>query len=597
MAGNYLPPLRDMQFVLHELLDMEGVLAQACSDKAIDRETADQVLDGAGRFCAEVLAPLNPVGDQHGCEYNAGNVKTAPGFREAFGRYASDGWSGLVCDVEDGGQGLPQIMGTAVSEMLAASNSAWSLYPKLSEGAYRCIRANGSDWQKTTFLQPLATGEWTGTMCLTEPHCGTDLGLLRTRAVPNEDGSFAITGTKIFISSGEHDLAPNIIHLVLARLPDAPAGVRGISLFIVPKFLLDEQGKPAGRNGVQCGSLERKMGIHGNATCVMNFEAATGYLIGEAGKGLPAMFVMMNGARLGTGTQALGLSETAYQRALRYSQERLQSRSPASPAGSTGPDPILSLPDVRRMLLTQRALVEGGRAFAYWLALQLDIHHHSDDAQLSRDAEGMLALLTPVAKAFLSDNGVDVTSLGMQVHGGAGFITETGAEQLLRDARILPIYEGTNGVQANDLVGRKVLADGGAQIRKLLTLVRETANECLARECIAESKVDDMGRAIAELCDDVEAATQFILDSARIDPCQPGASSAAYLRLIGHLMFSHFWAQAALVASKRATDSFYAGKLAAAQFYFASLLPETRALLPKIRLESSAVMNPLAFAA
>jgi len=598
MSGNYVPPLRDMQFVMHELLDMEGVLARTCSEKAIDRETADQVLDGAGRFCAEVLAPLNPIGDLHGCQFDAGNVKTAPGFREAYSRYATDGWSGLVCDVDDGGQGLPQIVGTAVSEMLASSNSAWSLYPKLSEGAYRCIRANGSAWQKATFLSPLATGEWTGTMCLTEPHCGTDLGLLRTRAVPNDDGSFAITGTKIFISSGEHDLASNIVHLVLARLPDAAPGVRGISLFIVPKFLLDPDGKPATRNGVQCGSLERKMGIHGNATCVMNFEAATGYLIGEPGKGLPAMFVMMNGARLGTGTQAMGLSETAYQRALRYSQERLQSRAPMSPAGSTGPDPIILLPDVRRMLLTQRALVEGGRAFAYWLALQIDIHHNSLDAQVAQEAEGLLALLTPVAKAFLTDNGVEVTSLGMQVHGGAGFITETGAEQLLRDARILPIYEGTNGVQANDLVSRKVLADGARVLRKLLAIVRESAGQCLAHEeGTSDNAVGDMGRTLAQLCDDVEAETQFILDSARIDPCQPGTSSAAYLRLIGHLMFAHFWARTAIVASTKVSDSFYAGKLATAQFYFACLLPESRALLPRIRVESSAVMNPLAFAA
>lgn len=597
MSGNYLPPQRDMQFILHELLNVEAVLADACPEVAVDRGTIDQILENAGIFCAEVLAPLNGVGDAHGCVYLDGEVTTAPGFRGAYRQYARDGWSGLVCAPEDGGQGLPQVVGTAVSEMLASSNSAFSLYPKLSEGAYRCIRANAAEELKAIYLAPMAAGEWTGTMCLTESHCGTDLGLLRTRAEPRDDGSYVITGTKIFISSGEHDLAENIVHLVLARLPDAPAGVRGISLFIVPKFLPDPAGQPGVRNAVQCGSLEKKMGIHGNATCVMNFEGATGYLVGEANKGLPAMFVMMNGARLGTGTQAMGLSETAYQRALRYAQERLQSRAPGKTKhAERAADPIILLPDVRRMLLTQRALVEGGRAFAYWLALQIDILHHSVDTQVQKESAALLALLTPVAKAFLSDNGVEVTSLGMQVHGGAGFITETGAEQLLRDARILPIYEGTNGVQANDLLVRKVLADGGEAMNALLAMVRQTALDCEnTRGADGEPSIAEFGRALAVLAGDVEALTGTLIVLDQQDDCQAGSSSVDYLRIVGHLMFGYLWAKAALIAVRNSGDPFYDAKLVAARFYFSRLFPETALLVKRAQVSSATTMDSRAF--
>ncbi|WP_109478193.1 acyl-CoA dehydrogenase family protein [Paraburkholderia sp. C35] len=597
MSGIYVPPLRDMHFVLHELLEVEKVLGETCPEVAVDRDTINQILEGAGDLCEHVLAPLNSIGDAHGCSFNEGAVSTPPGFREAYRKYADGGWNGVICDVEDGGQGLPQVIGTAVFEMMAASNCAFSLYPKISEAAYECLRTSAPPELRKTYLKPLATGVWAGTMCLTEPHCGTDLGLLKARAVPKEDGSYAITGTKIFISSGEHDLTENIVHLVLARLPDAPNGTGGISLFVVPKFIPESDGKLGARNSVICGSIEKKMGIHGNSTCVMNFDRATGFLAGEPNRGLSAMFVMMNNARLGTGTQAMGISEVAYQRALNYSRERIQSRAPGR-RSSDGSGPIIELPDVRRMLLTQRALVEGGRAFAYWVALQIDQLHHSHDPDFQANLRGQLALLTPVVKAFLSNNGIDVTSSGIQIHGGAGYISETGAEQLLRDARILPIYEGTNGVQANDLLVRKVIGDGGSSMFALLDNLRSDLLELVNSE--PRDGADDccsrMVKPLVEVIEEVRILTAELVESAVSDVYQASASACDYLELAGLLLFGHLWLKSAIISGKKAGDPFYDAKLVTARFYFSHIFPKALTLVVKSKESSSITMDSRAFA-
>lgn len=474
--GLYTAPQRDMQFALYEVLDVETELGRRAGGAPMDRETLDQILEGADRLCHGVLAPLNASGDREGCRLEGHEVRTPAGFGQAYRAYTEGGWSGLCASEEHGGQALPTVASAIVGEMLGGSNISFALYPRLSEGAYRCIRANATPELQAVYGPKLASGEWTGTMCLTEAQAGTDLGLLRTKAVPDGDGAYRISGGKIFISSGEHDLAPNIVHMVLARLPDAPAGTRGISLFLVPKFLPDAEGRPGERNGVYCDAIEHKLGLHANATCVLRFEQARGYLVGEANKGLAAMFVMMNSARLGTGAQALGLTETALQKSLAYAAERLQSRAPGQERAVTRADPILLQPDVRRMLLTQQAWAQGARMFLYWLALQIDAEQHASDPAERDRAGGLLSLLTPVAKAFVSDNAVESVNLAMQVHGGSGYIVESGIEQTLRDVRILPIYEGTNGVQAHDLLARKVLADEGGRLGQLLTLARAQAD-------------------------------------------------------------------------------------------------------------------------
>ncbi|HVL56046.1 MAG TPA: acyl-CoA dehydrogenase family protein, partial [Burkholderiaceae bacterium] len=460
--ARYTPPLRDMQFVMHEVLEAPQCLQQLPRHAEVTRELIDQVLEEGGKFCAEVLFPLNRSGDEQGCRYEGdGVVKTPDGFREAWQQYASGGWPALAADPDFGGQGLPNLVAIAMQEMMNSANQAWTMYPGLTHGAYDCIHAHGTPEQRTTYLPKLVSGQWMATMCLTEPHCGTDLGMLRTRAEPQADGSYRLTGNKIFISSGEHDLTENIVHLVLARLPDAPAGTRGISLFIVPKFVPAGSGEQATlgeRNRIMCSRIEEKMGIHGNATCAMELDGATGWLVGEPNRGLQAMFVMMNAARIGVGMQSQGLMEVAYQNSLDYARERTQGRSLTGPKAPEQPaDPIIVHPDVRRMLLTQKAWVEGGRCFALWLALQSDLYDaHPDEAERER-AAGMLALLTPVVKAFLTDNGFASTNLALQVYGGHGYIREWGMEQYVRDARINMIYEGTNTIQSLDLLGRKVL--------------------------------------------------------------------------------------------------------------------------------------------
>ena len=587
--GQYTAPLRDMQFVLHELLGVEDHLKQMPQHAEIDADTINQVIGEAGKFCSEVIFPLNQSGDREGCTYHGDGVVTAPkGFKEAYQQYVEAGWPSLGCDPEYGGQGLPILINNALYEMLNSANQAWTMYPGLSHGAYEALHAHGTDELKQRYLPKLVSGVWTGTMCLTEPHCGTDLGILRTKAEPLADGSYAITGTKIFISAGEHDLAENIIHLVLARLPDAPGGTKGISLFVVPKFIPDASGNPGERNGVKCGSIEHKMGIHGNATCVINLDGAKGWMVGEPNKGLNAMFVMMNAARLGVGMQSLGLTEVAYQNSAAYAKERLQMRSLSGPKAPDKPaDPIIVHPDVRRMLLTQRAFAEGGRAFSYWIALQIDRElSHSDEAA-RKDAADLVALLTPIAKAFLSDNAFISTNEGMQVFGGHGYIAEWGMEQYVRDARINMIYEGTNTVQSLDLLGRKILGDMGAKMKKFGKLVQDFVEAEGTNEAMQE-----FVNPLADIGDKVQKLTMEIGMKAMANPDEVGAAAVPYLRVVGHLVFSYFWARMAKIALEKEAsgDTFYKVKLATARFYFAKLLPETASQIRMARAGGATLM-------
>ena len=587
--GQYTAPLRDMQFVLHELLDVEGHLKQMPQHAEIDADTINQVIEEAGKFCSEVIFPLNQSGDREGCTYHGDGVVSAPkGFKEAYQQYVEAGWPALGCDPEYGGQGLPILINNALYEMLNSANQAWTMYPGLSHGAYEALHAHGTDELKQRYLPKLVSGVWTGTMCLTEPHCGTDLGILRTKAEPLADGSYAITGTKIFISAGEHDLSENIIHLVLARLPDAPGGTKGISLFVVPKFIPDANGNPGERNTVACGAIEHKMGIHGNATCVINLDGARGWMVGEPNKGLNAMFVMMNAARLGVGMQSLGLTEVAYQNSAAYAKERLQMRSLSGPKAPDKPaDPIIVHPDVRRMLLTQRAFAEGGRAFSYWIALQIDRELSHSDESVRKDAADLVALLTPIAKAFLSDNAFISTNEGMQVFGGHGYIAEWGMEQYVRDARINMIYEGTNTVQSLDLLGRKILGDMGAKMKKFGKLVQDFVEAEGTNEAMQE-----FINPLADIGDKVQKLTMEIGMKAMANPDEVGAAAVPYLRVVGHLVFSYFWARMAKIALEKQNsgDTFYKVKLATARFYFAKLLPETASQIRMARAGGATLM-------
>ena len=573
----YIPPLRDMQFVLHELLGADAQYKEMPRHHEVSRELIDQVLEEGGKFCAEVLQPLNRSGDEEGCKLAADGVVTTPaGFREAWQQFTAAGWPALSCEPAFGGQGLPHTVQTAFQEMLNASNQAWTMYPGLTHGAYQALLAHGTTEQKALYLPKLVSGEWMGTMCLTEPHCGTDLGMLRSRAQPQADGSYRISGTKIFISSGEHDMSANIVHLVLARLPDAPAGTKGISLFIVPKFTPGPGGAPGERNAVKCSRLENKMGIHANATCEMQFDGATGWLVGEPNKGLNAMFVMMNGARLGVGMQSLGLMEAAYQSSAAYAKERIQARSLTGPKAPDQPaDPIIVHPDVRRMLLTQRAWVEGSRALAFWVALMIDQYEHHPDEDVRKDSIDLVTLLTPIVKAFNTDNGFQCAVLAQQVFGGSGYIRETGIEQYVRDARINMIYEGTNTIQSLDLLGRKVLGDNGAKLRKLGNLIKAFVEAEGTNEEMAE-----FVNPLADLAGRIEKLTMEIGMKAFQNQDEAGAAAVDYLRIVGHLVLSYLWARMAKVALAKAhADDFYRAKLSVARFYFAKLQPETAALI------------------
>jgi alkylation response protein AidB-like acyl-CoA dehydrogenase len=578
----YTPPLRDQQFVLHELLNAADKLKAMPRYKDIDAETLNQVIEAAGIFCAEVLQPINLSGDEEGCRYDPATheVKTPKGFKAAYDAFREAGWQGLAADQEYGGQALPHLLQIAFYEMQYSANQAWAMYPGLTIGACECLQAHGSKALKDLYLPKLVSGQWTGTMCLTEPHCGSDLGMLRTRAEPQSDGSYRLTGTKIFISSGEHDMAENIVHLVLARLPDAPQGTKGISLFVVPKFVPAGQGRDATRgprNGIHCGGIEDKMGIHGNSTCQMILEGATGWLVGEPNKGLNAMFVMMNGARLGVGTQGLGLTEVAYQNAVAYAKDRIQGRSLSGvKSPGTLADPIIHHPDVRRMLLTARAYAEAGRAFGYWVALMADQQLFAADEEDRRFGADMMALMTPIVKAFMTDNGFQCASQCMQVLGGHGYIRQAGMEQFVRDARINMIYEGTNTIQSLDLLGRKVLMDNGARLKKFGKLVQE-----FVEQHGTSPEMSEFVTPLADLGDKVTKLTMELGMKAFANQDEAGAAAVDYLRVVGHLVYAYFWAKMARIALDRVqadgdrVDPFYVSKLTVARFYFARLLPET----------------------
>jgi alkylation response protein AidB-like acyl-CoA dehydrogenase len=579
----YTPPLRDMQFVLHEVLGVTDELKALPAYADIDADTINAVLEEGGKFASEVLLPLNPIGDAEGCvlDKTTHEVKTATGFKDAYAKYVEGGWPALSCDPAFGGQGLPHIVNQCLFEMLNSSNQAWTMYPGLSHGAYECLHTHGTEEQKRLYLGKLTSGHWTGTMCLTEPQCGTDLGLLRTKAEPQADGSYKLTGNKIFISAGEHDMAENIIHLVLARLPEAPIGSKGISLFVVPKWKVKADGSLGERNTIYCGGLEHKMGIHGNATAQIVLEDAVGTLVGEPNKGLAAMFVMMNAARLGVGMQSLGLTEVAYQNAAAYAKDRLQMRSLSGAKAPDKPaDPIIVHPDVRKMLLTARAYAEGGRALAMFTTLLLDKELASTDETVRKDCADLVALLTPIVKAFFTDNAWIATSHCLQVFGGHGYIREWGMEQFVRDARINMIYEGTNTIQSLDLLGRKVLSDNGAKLKKFGKLVQEFVEE----EGVNE-EMQEFVNPLAELGEKVTKLTTEVGIKAFKDPDEVGAAAVDYLRVCGHLVYAYLWARMAKVALAKVSggDTFYVAKLATARFYFAKLLPETAGLIRTAR--------------
>ncbi|MET3515251.1 alkylation response protein AidB-like acyl-CoA dehydrogenase [Pseudacidovorax sp. 1753] len=589
----YTPPLRDMQFVLHEVFNVADEFKAMPAHAETDADTINAVLEEAGKFAAEVAFPLNIGGDTEGCTLDVKThaVTTPKGFKEAYAQYVEGGWPALSCDPQFGGQGLPHTVNQCVYEMLNSANQAWTMYPGLSHGAYEALVAHGTEEQKKTYLPKLVSGEWTGTMCLTEPHCGTDLGLLRTKAEPQADGSYRLTGNKIFISAGEHDMAENIVHLVLARLPDAPKGSKGISLFVVPKFKVNADGSLGERNPIFCTGLEHKMGIHGNATAQIALDGAVGSLVGEPNKGLAAMFVMMNAARLGVGNQSLGLTEVAFQNALAYAKDRIQMRSLSGvKAKDKDADPIIVHPDVRKMLLTAKAYAEGGRALQIFCTLLLDKAHHHPDEKVRKNSDELVALLTPIVKAFITDNGHISTNACMQVFGGHGFIKEWGMEQFVRDNRINMIYEGTNTVQSLDLLGRKVLGNNGATLKKFGKLIGQLVEEEGVNEKMAE-----FINPLAYLGDQMTKFTTEIGFKGFQNPDEVGAAAVDYLRVAGHLVFAYMFARMAQVALRKiaegSTDPFYTAKLQTARFYFAKLFPETATLMRTARSGSKALMD------
>jgi len=576
----YKAPLRDMRYVLYDLMAGDE-LSSLPGCEEFTRDLIDPILEEAAKVCEEVLQPLNRSGDEEGCHIDNGVVRTPKGFIEAYKLFREGGWTAIACDPAYGGQGLPAAVNVLVEEMICSSNLSFGMYPGLTHGAYVSLHGFGTEELKNTYLPKLVDGTWSGTMCLTEPHCGTDLGLLRTRAVPLDGGAYAVSGTKIFISAGEHDLTDNIVHLVLARLPDAPKGVKGISLFIVPKFLVNEDGSLGARNGVACGSIEHKMGIKASSTCVMNFDEAQGYLVGEPNRGMQAMFAMMNAERLSVGVQGLGLAEGAYQGSVAYARDRLQGRAlsgvkyPEKPA-----DPLMVHPDIRRMLLTQRAYVEGSRALAVWAAKSLDIaKRHPDAAERSR-AEDFIAVITPVIKALMTDLGFESANLGMQVFGGHGFIREHGMEQFVRDGRIAQIYEGANGIQALDLVGRKLPAHAGRYLRTVFHPISEFLESRKDRPELAEF-VGPLQKAFGRL----QQATLHVAQAGMARPDEAGAAASDYLRLFGLTVLAYLWARMAetsLPKLEPESAGFHRAKLGTARFYMERLLPQTSGLLQTI---------------
>ena len=582
---SYTAPVKDLQFVLHEVLKASASDISGYSELEPDFTAA--VLEEAGKICSDVLAPLNAVGDKEGCSLENGVVRVPTGFKEAFDQVREGGWTGLDMPEEYGGQNMPYVLGTAVGEMFSASNQAFTMYQGLTHGAASAILAHGTDAQKETFLPKMVSCEWTGTMNLTEPHCGTDLGLMRTKAEPQDDGSFKLSGQKIFISSGEHEMADNIIHLVLAKIPGGPDGIKGVSLFIVPKFIVNEDGSLGARNGVSCGALEEKMGIHGNSTCVMNYDEATGYLLGTEHKGMRAMFTMMNEASIGVGMQGVAQAEAAYQNAVVYAKDRLQGRDVTGVKNPDGPaDPLIVHPDVRRMLMDQKSFVEGARAFILWGSSLIDAAHRAND----KDADGLISLMTPVIKGFLTDVGYAMTVEAQQVYGGHGYIEEWGMSQFTRDARIAMIYEGANGVQALDLVGRKLAQDGGKHVMAFFEMIKSY--------CAEQKDVEGMEPFIEPLkkaSKDLQAAGMFFMQNGMKNPNAALAGSTDFMHMMGHVCLGLMWARMArasldALASSPADAAFYETKLATGRYYMARRLPATALHLARIESGADTVM-------
>ncbi|MBL0940223.1 MAG: acyl-CoA dehydrogenase C-terminal domain-containing protein [Gemmatimonadaceae bacterium] len=587
---SYRAPLDEIRYLLHDVHNIAQLAALPGFEDATP-EMIDEVLAGGAAFCEDVLFPLNQSGDAESVHFENGEVRTPSGFKEAYARYAADGWTGVAATSKYGGQGLPEMVRFVMEEMLCSANLSFSMYPGLSHGAYSALVSHGSDELKQRFLPKLIDGTWSGTMCLTEAHAGTDLGILTTRAEPAGDGAYRITGQKIFISAGEHDLTENIVHLVLAKLPDAPGGTKGISLFLVPKYLPTEEGALGKKNGVTCGSVEHKMGIKASATCVLNFDNAIGWMVGEAHKGMRAMFVMMNGARLAVGLQGLGLSEVAYQNALAYAKERLQGRALTGVKNPDGAaDPILVHPDVRKGLLRIKAFNEGMRSLAYWVGVRIDLEHRHPDAAVRQEAEDMVQLMTPVIKAFLTDKGFDNTNIALQTLGGHGYIKEYGVEQYVRDARIAQIYEGTNAVQALDLVGRKLPMEGGRLVRRFFELVKADVDAAAQDESLA-----DHAKALGGSLYQLQKATMLLAERGFANPDEAGAAATEYLHLMGYVAVGWQWLRMATVSTQalaagRGDARFHQAKLKTARFYFARLLPETATLLSVIQSGSSSIM-------
>lgn len=585
----YKAPVRDLTFILNEVLEIDRFTNQP-GFQDVSSELAQQILEEAGRFADEVIAPINNPGDKEGCHIDGSVVTTPKGWKEAYHQMVEAGWPSLMMDPEYGGQGMPSVIGSAVGQFTAGASAAFSMYPGLTAGAWAGIHANASDELKAKYLPKMTTGEWTGTMNLTEPQCGTDLGMVRTKAVPQADGSYKITGQKIWISAGEHDFADNIIHTVLARVEGAPAGIKGLSLFLVPKFLVNEDGSLGARNSVECAGLEHKMGIHGNATCVMAYDDATGWLIGEEGRGMNNMFVVMNEARLGTGLQGLAIGTAAYQAAVEFAKDRLQGRSLTGPKNPDGPaDPIIVHPDVRRMLLEARAFVEGGQAFILWTALQADLEKSEDEA-VAQKAKDYMGLLTPVLKAYLTDKGFHAASLAMQVHGGSGYTEHFPASQYLRDARITMIYEGTNGIQALDLVGRKLPGNGGRAIMSWFADI----DAYVAEHGDAGDAVKPFIEGLADTKKTLQEATMWLMQNGMANPDNAGAASTDYLNIFGLTALAYVWAQMAVAAQKQitagSTDPYYATKLQTGRYFVERILPDGAAHLKKLKTGADVLM-------
>ena len=585
---HYIAPTKDIQYVLNDVLDVKNSTIPGYAD--LDADFLSAILEEAGKITSQVLAPLNAVGDQEGCHFENGVIRTPAGFKNAFEQVKEGGWTGIDCDPEFGGQGLPYLVGTDVGEMFASSNMAFGMYQGLTHGAYSAIHAHGTEAQKQTYLPNMVSCDWTGTMNLTEPHCGTDLGLMRTNAEPQEDGTFKITGQKIFISAGDHDLSENVIHLVLAKIPGGPDGVKGISLFIVPKFMVNEDGSLGARNAVAVGKIEEKMGIHGNATCVMNYDGATGFLLGEEHKGMRAMFTMMNEARLGVGLQGYSQAEVAYQNAVAYAKDRLQGRDVTGVKNPEGPaDPLIVHPDIRRNLMDQKSFVEGARAFTFWGASLIDQAHREGDA----DANGLISLLTPVIKGFLTDKGYEYASAAQQVYGGHGYIEEWGMSQFARDARITMIYEGANGVQALDLVGRKLAQDGGKHVMAFFELVKNFASENKGWD---EDFDRDFLAPLKAASKDLQAAGMYFMQNGMKNPNNALAGSYDFMHMFGHVCLGLMWARmgkASIDALKNGADdaAFHETKIKTGRYYMARQLPATALHLARIQSGADTVMG------